>query len=208
MGKIPQSGRLSRLAMNKPLEEMGKFKTVVVDPPWPLKRVGWSKDNTNGLEEYVPYKRLDLDGIRALPVSDCLADDSLLFVWCTNQTLSDAISLVNTWGSRYWFTMTWVKNGGIQLPNGPMFNTEWCIVGRRGSPKFLDIKAFTTANFWKRGAHSEKPEGFYDLLRRVTPSPRIDIFGRRLIPGFVSWGDEAPEGEDLNSNYQDVFDLN
>ena len=28
---------------SKRLEDMGKFKTVVVDPPWPLTRVGFNK---------------------------------------------------------------------------------------------------------------------------------------------------------------------
>ena len=86
-----------------------------------------------------------------------------------------------------------------------MFNTEYIVVGRRGSPKWLDTKSFRTGNYWPRGVHSEKPEGFYDLLRRVTPGPRLDIFGRRRIAGFESWGNEAPEGPPLPDHYQTVF---
>ena len=191
----------------KPLEEMGRYATVVIDPPWPLGRVGWANSDQNGIEEYVPYERLSIDQISKLPIQDCILENSLLFIWCTNQTLGDALSLLEGWGNRYWFTMTWVKNGGIQLPNSPMFNAEWAIVGRKGNPKWLDTKAFKTANYWPRGSHSEKPEGFYDLLRRVTPGPRLDIFGRRRIAGFDSWGNEAPDGPVLPDHYQTVLDV-
>ena len=75
----------------------------------------------------------------------------------------------------------------------------------KGNPRFDSIKAFNVANNWPRGAHSEKPEGFYDLLRRVTQAPRLDVFGRRRIAGFQSWGLEAPEGPALPDHYQTVF---
>ena len=101
--------------------------------------------------------------------------------------------------------MTWVKSGGPQFPKGPCYNSEFIVVGRKGSPSYMDTKAYSTANYWPRGGHSEKPEGFYDLLRRITQSPRLDIFSRRRIAGFESWGQEAPEGPALPDHYQQVL---
>ena len=187
------------------LQEMGKFKTVVVDPPWDLAPVGWASSKSNGLNKRIGYGLIGMDGIKSLPVEAVLDEHSLLFCWTVSRFLERSFEVCRQWGADHAFTMTWVKNGGIQLPNGPMHNAEWVLVGKRGSPEFLDIRQFFTANYWPRGSHSEKPEGFYDLLRRVTPEPRLDIFGRRRIPGFVSWGDQAPEGPALPRVYQDVM---
>ena len=78
-------------------------------------------------------------------------------------------------------------------------------MGACGKPYFLDTKGFNMAKSWPRKEHSVKPVGFYDLLRRVTPGPRLDVFGRRRIAGFTSWGNEAPEGEPLSDRYQTVM---
>ena len=128
-----------------------------------------------------------------------------VFCWTINQFISEAIQLMPFWGLRYSFTMTWVKNDAIQIPNRPRYNSEFVIVGRRGNPRFQEIKSFQMANCWRQRGHSEKPEEFYDLLRRVTPGPRLDVFGRRRIAGFESWGDEAPKGEALPDHYQTVL---
>ena len=188
----------------KPLEEMGKYKTVVVDPPWPLAPIGLK---TGGLTtcNAIDYQMMSLKEIQEFPIAAALDDDALIFCWTVNKYIPDTYQIVESWGCRYAFTMTWVKGGGVQTPVTPCFNAEWCIVGRKGSPKFLETKAFSTANYWPRGSHSEKPEGFYDLLRRVTPGPRLDIFGRRRIAGFESWGNEAPEGPALPDHYQQVL---
>lgn len=189
--------------MSRPLEDMGRYATVVIDPPWALAPVGWASSDTNGLERNLPYDLLSDADLARLPISEVLAEPGLLFCWTVSRRLAEAIHLLSEWGTAYWFAMTWVKNGGIQLPNSPMFNAEWVVVGRRGAPEFRDTRAFKTANFWPRGGHSEKPEGFYDLLRRVTPGPRLDIFGRRRIAGFDSWGLEAPDGPPIPEHYQE-----
>ena len=189
----------------KPLEEMGKYATVVIDPPWPM--TGFRLVGNTGLipGRNLPYEDMDIPAIAAMPIQDVLQDDAFVFCWTVNRFLESTFALLRDWGLKYAFTMTWVKSGGIQTPVSPCFNAEWVVVGRQGKARFLDIKAFSTANYWPRGAHSEKPEGFYDLLRRVTPGPRLDIFGRRRIAGFESWGDEAPEGPALPDHYQTVF---
>ena len=191
----------------KPLEEMGKFATVVVDPPWDISAPGYSQNVQRWGGEWapLPYSRMSLKEIGKLPMGDLLKDDSLLFCWATNRTMPWVTSLFEAWTLAYTFTMVWVKPDGVQLPNTPRFNVEYAVVGRRGSPKFLDTKAFSAANYWPRRGHSEKPEGFYDLLRRVTPGPRLDVFGRRRIAGFQSWGNEAPDGPALPDHYQQVL---
>ena len=195
----------------KPLEDMGKFKTVVIDPPWP---VAVDLDCTNApngagfaptgfrKERPVPYGVMPLEAISQIPLQAVCDDDAWVFCWTTRKFLPETFGIIDDWGLKYRLTMVWHKNDAPQMPNFPKLNAEFIIVGVKGNPRFTSIKAFNVANFWQRRGHSEKPEGFYDLLRRVTPAPRLDIFGRRRIAGFQSWGNEAPEGEPDGDHYQ------
>ena len=193
----------------KPLEDMGKFATVVIDPPWPLSGPGFvygEKDNRNGISvKPLKYATMTIQDIADLPIANILADDAFVFCWTVNKYLLQMGDIAQGWGCKYRLTMSWIKPGGINLPNTPCFNTEWAVLFTKGSPRFLDTKSFRTGNFWDWNGSGVKPEGFYDLLRRVTPAPRLDIFGRRRIAGFTSWGNEAPEGEPLPDHYQQVL---
>jgi len=40
-------------------------------------------------------------------------------------------------------------------------------------------------------SHSRKPDEFYDLVKRVTPGPRVDMFSREPRDGFVQCGNEV-----------------
>ena len=184
----------------KPLEDMGKFATVVIDPPWEMVKIERNvRPNQHGFD----YPTMTYDEIAAYALP--LAADALVFCWTTQKNLPATFDILKSWGLKYRFTMVWHKPGGFQPVGLPQYNAEFVVVGAHGNPKFLDTRAFNMANHWPRGGHSEKPEGFYDLLRRVTPGPRLDIFGRRRIAGFTSWGNEAPEGEPLPDHYQQVF---
>ena len=203
-----------------PLEETGKFVTVVIDPPWPIRlgqtiykpvhsNPGISAQSRGHWDDQLDYKTLDLQSIAAIPVPSVLADDAWLFCWTVNQFIPQTYGILESWGCQYSFTMTWIKNKGPQFPGKPCFNTEWCIVGKKGTPSFIDCRRFRTGNYWERpqetGSHSQKPKGFYDLLRRVTKAPRLDIFGRRRIAGFQSWGNEASQEDPLPDHYQQVL---
>ena len=190
----------------KPLSEMGRYATVVIDPPWDIG--GWFGDTRKPDQTpFTMYESMPIAELAAMPVANVLEDDALLFVWTTQQYLPKTFGLLEQWGTSYMFTMTWLKTGYLvnKPPGRPFYNAEWCIVGRKGNPTFVETSGFRSANCWPAVGHSVKPEEFYDLLRRVTPGPRLDIFGRRRIAGFDSWGNEAPDAPALPDHYQMVL---
>jgi N6-adenosine-specific RNA methylase IME4 len=44
---------------------------------------------------------------------------------------------------------------------------------------------------WPRGAHSQKPEAFLDLVESVSPGPYLEMFARRDRLGWDTWGNES-----------------
>lgn len=181
------------------LESMGKYKAVVIDPPWPTS--GYFSSAALEHKDH-DYSTMSISDIALMPIENVMTDDSWLFMWATNGVMPEAYNLLDDWGCRYRFTMAWHK-GIAPKPYGlPTYNAEYIIVGSRGKPKFRDVTGLFLINTWAafrdvQGAHiaSAKPSGFYRLLERITEAPRLDIFGRRRIEGFDGWGNEYPDGE-------------
>ncbi len=167
----------------------GPYATVVIDPPWPMTKIRRkARPNQQGFD----YATLSVADIAALPVSRLLDKDGFAFLWTTQKYLPKALEIIEGWDLTHRFTMVWHKPGGIQIYNYPQFNAEFIVVGTKGNPKFLDTKKFNTAFHAPRAGHSVKPKEFYELLTRICPPPRVDLFSRRAIPGFDTWGDQAP----------------
>ena len=174
----------------------GRYKVVVIDPPWPV--TGW-KRKIDRRPTAVPYKTMPLDDIAALPVPGLLAADAWVFVWATQRFLPAGFGLLAGWGLAYAFTAVWNKGSGFKPVGRPTFNTEFVVCGTKGSPKFADTTDFgTSLDYPNPAGHSVKPGRFYLLLERVCgrDARRLDLFARRQLPGWDVWGDEAYDDEE------------
>jgi N6-adenosine-specific RNA methylase IME4 len=184
-----------KVAQTPVVVPVAQYGTVVIDPPWPMQKIG-REVRPNQVE--FDYPTMDYEQLcpwgrqHVVPI---MADDCHFFMWTTHKFLPMALRLFDDYGVRYVLTMVWHKPGGFQPIGLPQYNCEFAIYGRKGSPKFTDTKAFNCAFTAARREHSRKPDEFYDLVRRVTAEGRVDVFSREKREGFDQAGNEVEKFE-------------
>jgi N6-adenosine-specific RNA methylase IME4 len=168
----------------------GPYSCIVADPPWPVRMTGKMAGRHAGARE-LPYETMTIDEIEALDVGSHAADGAHCWLWTTNGFWRPAFDVMQAWGFKYMTTITWVKPSGY----GPWFasTTQHVLFGYKGKCVF-PLARYKPTHFMAspRRKHSRKPDEFYDLVRSISPEPRIDLFNRREIDGFEGWGDESP----------------
>lgn len=177
------------LAEANPVEQRqhGRYHTIVIDPPWEMQKI---EREVRHLQHDFEYPTMNEAELRAFePMQTLPAEDCHLYLWTTHKHLPLALELAEAWGFKYECLMTWVKNVGF-TPFSWMRSTEHVLFCRKGSPEMLR-KGERLDFHAKVREHSRKPEEFYDVVRRVSPGPRIDVFSREDRPGFDAWGNEA-----------------
>ena len=168
-----------------------RYKTILVDPPWPERGGGKVK---RGADRHYPL--LSLAEILALPVGRLVHPEGChLYLWTTNRFFGDALLILAWWGFEYRTTITWAKQGNIGLGQYFRGKTEHCLFGVRGRLPYRTredgkrSQGKTLILAPKRG-HSEKPEELRSMAEVVSHGPRVELFARRRVRGWDAWGDE------------------
>jgi N6-adenosine-specific RNA methylase IME4 len=137
--------------------------------------------------------------IMALPVDELAEDEAHLYLWSTRRLFREGVAaaVARSWGFEPCGELIWgLKNGGMGgvLGNGH----EPILLASRGGLAWPKDELPAGVVFWKqpygRGKiHSAKPDGLLDLVERLSPSPRLEMFARRQRLGWDTWGNEALE---------------
>jgi len=172
-----------------------KYKTIVVDPPWPQRKTGARKSRPNQ-KQNLDYPTMSLSEISALPILSISEENSVLFLWVTQKFLPQSFEIMKGWGFRYQRVITWDKQNGMCL-FGFHHRTEFCLFGYRGQINaFPKRKAIPTVFFAKSERHSAKPDCFYDMVS-VFGSPYLDVFARKERAGWDVFGNEVESSIEL-----------
>ena len=166
---------------------MTKYKTLVIDPPW---KISPFRFRAGGYAKALPYDTMTDHEITQFPLDDYAAPESLLFLWATQSKLRTAFQILLAWRFKPFSTITWAKTTG-PTAHGVHFNTEFALFGYRGKMLTDRHNPLSMLIQEKARQHSRKPDRFYDMLRRCTPEPRIDIFARYRHQGFDAYGDQV-----------------
>ena len=185
LGYLPEYHPNRQISSNASVALPGEYQTVIIDPPWPIQKI----------ERYErPYQEANLDyvtmTIEAIEKSKMpISENAHVYLWTTPKFLPTAFEIFDAWDVRYIQTLVWHKNVGFTPQGLFMNNAEFVLFGRRGNLPL--IKAGEKVVFTgKVREHSRKPDEFYELVKKVSPPPRIDIFSREKRDGFDQWGNE------------------
>lgn len=87
-----------------------KYKTILIDPPWPQSTIGEYKKHT--CRQRLPYSTMTLEEIQKLPIEKFADIGCHLWLWTTNEFLEQGFRLLRGWGFTYLAPITWVKPSG------------------------------------------------------------------------------------------------
>lgn len=163
-----------------------KYQIILADPPW---RYEHSVSGSREIENQ--YPTMSLNEICNLPISDMVAEESLLFLWTTSPKLEESIQVVNAWDYNYRTCMVWVKDK-IGMGYYARQQHELLLIAKKGN--FPTPKAGTQHSSIiesPRLKHSQKPLEIYDIIESMYPGMKyLELFARQERFGWTSWGNQ------------------
>jgi N6-adenosine-specific RNA methylase IME4 len=155
---------------------VGKYKTLIFDPPWDYESLSIADRAAPG------YATMTHEDLLGLDVGQWAEDDCHMYLWTTNNFMPRAINLMAHWGFEHKTILAWFKpRWGL----GSYFRnqTELVLFGVKGNLR-TRVDNISTIIEGPMGKHSEKPESFYDIVRKASYLPAGEAFQRKERKGF------------------------
>lgn len=160
------------------------FGTIYADPPWSYDNQGTRASTDNH------YGTMTIDDLTKLPVVELAAPQSHLWLWTTNAFLFECPKIFAAWGFEFKSSYVWAKPT-IGIGNYLRNSHEFLLLAVRGG---LTAAARNVRSWdeFPRTEHSAKPEKIRTaVVEKISPGPRLELFGRRVAPGWVVWGNQV-----------------
>jgi len=190
-GKFPSLAGAYRIwqLLNPPNEAAplpeGIFSVIYADPPWQYDNVSFSETASH------QYPTMLLDDICDLPIGKLANDETVLFLWATNPLLIEALKVLSVWGFQYKTNIAWVKDRGRGVGWFSRSRHELLLIGTMENtphPKYRPDSCFIEK---RPPRHSQKPNRAYEIIERMYPGKKIELFARTKRKGWEAWGDEV-----------------
>jgi N6-adenosine-specific RNA methylase IME4 len=148
----------------------GRFRTLIFDPPL---ESDWLSPAVRAQPGYACMTHEELKAM-APTVAGWAADPCHAYIWTPNNFAANAHELMALWGFAYKITLTWVKP---RWGYGSYFRnqTEHVLFGVKGN-LMTRSDSISTVFEAPLGEHSEKPEEFYQIVRKASYPPYGEAF--------------------------------
>jgi N6-adenosine-specific RNA methylase IME4 len=169
------------------LDDDRKFSTIYADPPWRHDNQASRASASNH------YPTMSLEEICEQPIAELAAKNCHLHLWATSPLLPEALKVMEAWSFSYKACFIWAKPQ-IGLGNYWRISHELLLLGVRGKLAFQDHsqRSWLEAD---RTKHSEKPEQVRELIEKISPSPYLELHGRKppANSGWTVFGNQINE---------------
>lgn len=169
----------------------GRYRTLVIDPAWDY---DWLSVAGRAKPGYAMQSHEELMALDVRSWADERAGCHL-YLWTTNNFSGRAHELMKQWGFEHRTIITWIKPPPFGLGSYFRNSTEHVLFGTLGDTTTRPVSASIPTHFEApRGEHSEKPEEFYDIVRKASYPPYGEANQRKPRPDFTSlYREPAPE---------------
>lgn len=158
-----------------------KFACLLVDPPW------GDTDEAPRAVVADHYPTVTVQQLAALPVRGMAAEHAHLHLWTQTRFLREGLALIRHWGFSYCAQLVWVKPDATEFSNYYQVSHELLLLGVRGDLRFQKRNVRSWFEH-EQLLPSQKPAAFREMIERVSPGPRIELFARDPGAGWWAWG--------------------